>query len=100
MDQAMSVARKIAELPDWDHLGNYVVHKVWSAKDFVFLGNLESNTEIEFEGKGTFIRNIFTNGISSGLSVNGGHSMNLEIMGESGPIVMQVFRVKRNGDIF
>jgi len=100
MDNALGVARKIAELPSWDHLDNYVVHKVWSAKDFVFLGNMDNTSEIEFNGKGEFIKNIVTNGISSGLSINGGHSINLEIMGESGPIVMQVFRVKRNGEIF
>lgn len=100
LEGAIGIARKIAELPSWDHLRNYVVHKVWRAMDFVFLGNLEGSTEISFKGKGEYIRNIISHGITYGLSVNGGHSMNLEVMGESGPVVMQVFRVKRNGDIF
>ncbi len=100
LDQAMSIARIIAKLPSWDHLRNFVVHKIWRAEDFVFLGNLDNSSEINFTGKGEFIRNLINNGISSDLSISSGHSMNLEIMGKSGPIVMQVFRVKRNGDIF
>jgi len=100
LEGAMNMARKIAKIPSWDHLKNYVVHKVWRASDFVFLGNLEGSSEISFKGSGEQVRNIITNGISSGLSVNGGHSINLEVMGKSGPIVMQVFRVKRNGEIF
>lgn len=100
LDQALSVARKIAELPSWDHLKNYVVHKVWSAQDFVFLGNMESEGEIVFCGKGEFVKGLLNNGTSAGLTRSGNRSMNLEIMGKSGPIIMQVFRVKRNGDIF
>lgn len=100
MDGAMRVARQIAKIPSWDHLKNYVVHKIWSAKDFVFLGNLEASREIVFKGKGEFIRNVVTSGNSSGVSKTGNSSVNMEIIGESGPIVMQVIRVKHNGDIF
>jgi hypothetical protein len=148
LDQAMIVARKIAKIPSWDHLKNYIIHKVWSAEDFMFLGNLDKSSEITFRGKGAFIKNIITgginseinsgitgginngitgginnginseiigginsgitngiiggitSGITSGVSITGSRSMNLELMGESGPIVMQIFRVKRNGDIF
>ena len=100
MAQAISVARNIAKIPSWDHLRNYVVHKVWRAEDFVFLGNIDNKADISFNAKGEFIKNILSKGISSGVSINGGHTMNLEVMGKSGPIVMQVFRVKRNGDIF
>ncbi len=100
MDQAMTVARKIAKLPHWDHLKNYVVHKIWRAEEFTFLGNLEGNSEVSFKGKGEFIRNILSNGITSGVSKAGNRNMSLDITGKSGPIVMQVFRVKRNGDIF
>lgn len=77
-----------------------MVHNVWRAEDFVFLGNLDSNADISFNAKGEFIKKLLSQGISSGVSITGGHSMNLEVMGKSGPIVMQVFRVKRNGDIY
>ncbi len=100
MNMAMNIAREIAKLTNWDHLRNYVVHKIWRAEDFSFLGNLEGTSEVSFEGKGEFIKNIITNGISSGLSKTNSKSMNFEVMGKSGPIVMQVFRVKRNGDIY
>lgn len=100
MNQAMKVARKVAKLPEWDHLKNYVVLKVWRAEDFSFLGTLDENSELSFQGKGECIRNMINKGISTGVSRSGSSSMNLEIMGKSGPIVMQVFRVKRNGDIF
>ncbi len=100
LNNAISIARRIAEIPSWDHLRNYVVHKVWRAEDFVFLGNLDNKAEISFSAKGEFIKNILSKGISSGVHISGGHSMNLEVMGKSGPVVMQVFRVKRNGDIF
>lgn len=100
LDQAMTVARKIAKIASWDHLQNYVVHKVWSAEDFVFLGNMESEGEIVFSGKGAFVKGLLENGFSTGLTRTGSQSMSLEIMGKSGALVMQVFRVKRNGDIF
>jgi len=100
MNMAMSIAREIAKLPDWDHSKNYLVHKIWRAEDFSFLGNMEGSSELTFKGNGEFIQNLISNGISSGLSKTGNKNMSLELMGKSGPVVMQVFRIKRNGDIF
>ena len=100
LENAMGIAKKIAEIPGWDHLRNYVVHKIWRAEDFVFLGNLDRNAEITFSAKGDFIKKILNQGVSSGVNKSSDQSMNLEVMGTSGPVVMQVFRVKRNGDIY
>ena len=100
LDQALMVSHKIAEIPNWDFRKNYIVHKIWIADDFVFLGSTKKGINLTFTGKGEAIKNLLDNGISSNTSVKGQNELGFEILGKSGPIVMQVFRVKRDGDFY
>lgn len=100
MQSAISVAHDISQIPRWDYLQNYIVHKVWRAKDFTFLGSIDKDRDITFRGSGEVIYNIVQNGISSELEKTSKKSLSFEMLGKSGPIVMQVFRVKRKVEIY
>jgi len=100
MENAIQVAREINTIRSWDHSRNYIVHKVWHAEDFVFLGSAERGNDVSFKGSGNAIRQLLDFGMTSGISTTGDQAMTFNVMGKSGPIVMQVFRVKRNGDVY
>ena len=97
LDKAIITSNKVARLAEWNFKRNFIVHKIWAAEDFVFLGSDVSGHEVVFEGKGDAIKDLLDNGISSNVSLVGQSNISLEVKGESGPIVMQVFRVKRDG---
>ncbi len=94
LDKALMISKKVSQVLKWDFRKNYIVHNVWTADDFVFLGSTEKNTSVKFKGKGDAIKNLLDNGVSSNVSVQGQTKISFEVLGKSGPIVMQVFRVK------
>jgi hypothetical protein len=100
MDSAIKVAKKISDIPTWDYRKYYVVKEVYHAKDFVFLASEEKGHDIVIKGKGKAISNIIENGISANLALSGDKEDVLSLTGEAGPVVMRLFRLKRNGDIY
>jgi hypothetical protein len=50
MVSALGTASRIARLANWDFRRNYVVHQVYHAKDFVFLGSAANDSSVIFKG--------------------------------------------------
>lgn len=100
MEQSMKVAKEAARIPGWDFRENYIVQRVWTAGEFTFLGTLEKGKTLSFRGSGEAIRKLLAAGIDSGNTLSTGSSLSYKVTGSSGPVVMQVFRVKRNGEMY
>ena len=100
MEQSMKIARQIAKLPKWDFRDNYIVHKVWTAEEFTFLGTMEKGKTVTFNGTGEAIKGLLKTGINAENTITSGHMLSYKVVGSSGPVVMQVFRVKKNGEIY
>ena len=100
MVSALSVAREVAKLSNWDYQKNYIVHQVYHAEDFVFLGSSSKGSTLSFKGDGDAIRKFLEGGSSGELSRTGSQNLNIEVTDSGGPVVMRLFRVKRNGEIY
>jgi hypothetical protein len=101
MVSALSVARKIAKVANWDFQRNYVVHQVYHAEDFAFLGSAAKNSSVTFKGSGKAVRNFIEAGISANLSRTGSQNLSIEVTDKGGgAVVLRLFRIKRNGGIY
>lgn len=101
MVSARSIARRIAKLPNWDYQRNYVVHQVYHAEDFVFLSSQAKDSAVTFTGSAEAVRNFIEAGISAGLARTVSQSLSIEVTDKAGgAVVMRLFRVKRNGEIY
>jgi hypothetical protein len=100
LDNIIHLARKISGIQGWNFRQNFVVHNIWSGKDFVFLGSSERGSDVRFSGKGQAVKELLDNGITSHLTRVGTNKLSTEVLGKGGPIVMQLFRVKRNGEFY
>ena len=120
MVSALGIASQIATLANWDFQRNYVVHQVYHAEDFVFLGSAAKDSSVTFKGSGEAVRNFISQGISAELTRTGSQSLSIEVTDKAGGVsppkcnegglrppkcneggvVMRVFRIKRNGEIY
>lgn len=93
----LHVARAVAKLADWRFRDFYVVWRILTAKDFTFLGSLQKNREISFSGTGKAIEKYLNAGVSAGISRSSGRKLDLELIGEGGPVAIGVTRITRKG---
>jgi hypothetical protein len=101
MASALGIARKIARLANWDFQRNYVVHQVYHAEDFAFLGSAAKDSSVTFKGSGEAVRNFIKAGITADLSRTGSQNLSIEVTDKAGgAVVMRLFRIKRNGGIY
>jgi hypothetical protein len=91
----LKVADAVYRLPDWQHKRFYIVHELYEADQFTFLGTEKSNRKFEFSGKGAGILGLLTAGVSAGLSATG--DVDVKILGKGGPLAMGLVRIKENG---
>ena len=80
---------------DWDHKKFYLVHEVYDADSFSFVGNETRKSGIEISGNGSAILGFLTAGVSAGLKKTG--SAEVEILGKGGSLAMGLVRIKRDG---
>jgi hypothetical protein len=101
MVSALGIAGRIARQANWDFQRNYVVHQVYHAEDFVFLGSSAKGSKVTFKGSGEAVRNFIEAGSIAELSRTGSRSLSIEVTDKAGgAVVMRLFRVKRNGGIY
>ena len=102
MTSPLSVARAIMDTRStkWRFYRWFIVSRVYSAKQMVFLANRSKNAMIEFSGAGSHLGNVFNGNVHASLHISKRGSMGLEILGnEGGPVVMEVFRLNKGGVI-
>jgi hypothetical protein len=89
------VAMAVYKNANWRHDDYYIVHELYEAAEFTFLGTEQSSSNIEVSGKGAGILSFLTAGASAGISVTG--SIDLKIVGTGGPVAMGLVRIKKDG---
>lgn len=99
IDNLFKVGRDIAGTPDWRHGDYYIAWRVYSAKSFLFLGNLAKKRTIKFGGTGSAIIKLLTLGATAGITKVSQSSVSVEIVGVQGAIAMAVAKVKSDGRI-
>jgi hypothetical protein len=102
MVSALSIARKVAKQADWNFQRNYVVHQVYQAEDFTFLGSSTDDDSVIYKGSAEAVREFIEGGSSAELSRTGSQNLSIEVTDKEGKgvVVMRLFRVKRNGEMY
>jgi hypothetical protein len=101
MVSALGIAKQIAKLANWDFQRNYLVHQVYQAEDFAFLSSAATDGSATFKGSAEAVRNFIHEGISAELAKTGSQNLSIEVTGKAGGVVvMRLFRVKRNGEMY
>lgn len=99
IDNLLQLGRAIKNVPGWEFRRFYIVWKVLTATKFTFLGSHRKGRSIKFSGKGSAVLNFLNVGATAGLTASGTQSLEVKIVGEGGPVVMGVARVRKNGRI-
>jgi hypothetical protein len=79
----------------WRHKDFYLVHKVYDAEEFSFVGSERSSSSIELSGKGSAILGFLSAGASAGISSTG--NAEVKLIGAGGSIAMGLVRIKKDG---
>ena len=67
----------------------------------VFLGSAAKDSSVTFKGSVEAVRNFIEAGSSAELSRTGSQSLSIEVTDkEGGAVVLRLFRIKRNGEIY
>jgi hypothetical protein len=93
----LKVGRAVKKLRDWRFGEYFIASAVYRAKEFVFLGSQSKNKTIRFGGLGSAILEFITAGVSANVAKVTTSSVGVEIIGEGGPVAMNVARFKKNG---
>lgn len=96
----LRVGRAIKELPGWRHKDYFIASEVYRAKEFLFLGSRSKNKTIRFGGLGSAILDFINVGASAKVARVSASSVGVEIIGEGGPVAMNVARFKKDGRIY
>ena len=86
-----------APLANWQHDQFFIVHELYTAVDWSFLGTKDKSADVEFTGKGAQILSFLSAGATLGLKSSG--SIEVKILGQGGAIAQNVARVRRDGQI-
>lgn len=96
----LKVGRAVKKIPDWRFGEYFIASAVYRAKEFVFLGSQSRNRTIRFGGLGSAILDFITVGASAKVAKVTTSSVGVEIIGEGGPVAMNVARFKKDGQIY
>lgn len=96
LDNVGQVGRVIGEKhrEQWRFLKYYVVRKVLTGKDVVCISTRSADTTISFAGSVDALRLVDGAGAHAGVDVAWNKEVGLEVIGRSGPIGLQLFRVR------
>jgi len=93
----LEIAGIVAPLANWQHDQFFIVHELYTAVDWSFLGTKDKSADVEFTGKGAAILSFLSAGATLGLKSSG--SIEVKILGQGGAIAQNVARVRRDGQI-
>lgn len=89
------VARAVSRHPDWRHDKFFIVHEVYEAADWTFLGTELRGTTVDVAGKGAGLLAFITAGASAGITITG--RIDLKIAGKGGALAMALVRIRKDG---
>ena len=89
------VAQALRVAAGWDHKKFFLVHKVYEAEEFSFVGTERSGSTIELSGSGAAIAGFLNVGASAGITTTG--NAEVRLIGSGGALAMGLVRIKENG---
>jgi hypothetical protein len=89
------IAQEVRNKPGWDHDHFFLVHEVFDADGFSFLGTEAKKRNFEFGGKGAGILGFLTAGASLGLKSSG--NVDVKVLGKGGTLAIGLVRIRKDG---
>jgi hypothetical protein len=89
------LAQAVKAADGWRHKEFYLVHEVYDAEEFSFVGTERSSSSIELAGKGSAILGFLSAGASAGIKSTG--NAEVKLIGAGGSVAMCLVRIKKDG---
>lgn len=101
MKEKRRVGKRIArQVGKWKHREWFVISEVYRADSFILLANKEGKRKVTISGDISGVNAFLQGNVAPSLQISSLVGMGLKILGkQSGPIAVELFRVKGNGDI-
>ncbi len=94
------VSTKIANsVYQWRHTNWYVVSAVYESESFFLLANKKKYNRVEISGTVGSLLKFMEGAVSPSVQFKGLTGMETVLGTDSGPIAVELFRIKKNGDI-
>jgi hypothetical protein len=98
LKSTVQVARQVArQASGWKHVRYWVLSEVYSAPSSILLASKKKDSTVKISGNVQALIKVFDGQLSGNLSVSGASNMSLSILGDRGPVLLRIFRVKVNG---
>ena len=81
----------------WNHIQWKVVSTVYEAPSVIILGSKSEEASIYFKGSAQALIKVFEGKVESGVQISGTSNTNLKVLGDAGPVLLRLFRVRVNG---
>jgi hypothetical protein len=89
------------KIPDWNYKKWFVISKVYGSGSFILLANRRKKNTITVKGRVGPLVDFLKASVSPEVQIRNLSKMGLKIVGnESGPVVVELFRVNKKGKIF
>jgi hypothetical protein len=101
IDAKSQLGIQIAEkIEKWKHKDWFVISEVYRVDSFVLLANETGEKEIKIKGNVGTVSTFLRGSVTPEVKISSLAGMGLKIVGkQSGPIAVELFRVKKDGDI-
>lgn len=99
LENLLGIGAKITALPTFDHNDWRIVRQVLTVKGFTVLGSETRGSSIRFGGKGKAVIDFINFGLSAGIKKTSNSTVDVEFVGQSGALGMDLAKVKKNGAV-
>lgn len=89
------IAGAVKNHAEWRHKEFYLVHEIYDAEEFSFVGSETRKGNLSISGKGAGILGFLTAGASVGLTSTG--DVQLKLLGKGGTLAMGLVRIMKDG---
>lgn len=97
MASVFATAQQLRDKPRWNAGKFKVISAVYTGRGCAILSSREGNASVEITGKADALKKLEMGSAEAGLSFSSKSGMGLEILGDSGVVGLQLFKVEKDG---
>ena len=99
LQNLIGIGNKLVDVDTWRHDKYFIVRAVFNAEGFTVLGSKQANRKATFTGNANALIKFVTLGLNAGVNKSSTANLDVEFLGMSGALGVELARVKQNGFI-
>lgn len=97
LENLIRIGDRLTNVTSWRHDRYFIVREVFDADGFTVLGSEQANRKATFTGDANALIKFVTLGLSAGVNKTSSTNLDVEFIGGTGALGIELARVKQNG---